>query len=104
MRTRQHRIHIRLTADEKSHLKKLQEQTELSKSAICRSFLARRKTNRTLKAKPAKEYPLLIRELASINNNVNQIIRVAEKSNVEPQLIKDFKNSFLELSKAIRNL
>lgn len=73
-------------------------------SSICRSFFARRKSDRVLRAKPTQEYVSLIRALAAISNNVNQINRVAEKSNVELRVIKDFKNSFLELSKAIRNL
>lgn len=104
MRTRQNRVHIRLTDEEKRHLEKLQEQTGLSASAIIRSFFAKRKAYRILREKPTQEYSMLIRELSAIGNNVNQILHVAENNNIEPEIIKDFKNSFLELSKAIKNL
>ncbi|NDO18064.1 ribbon-helix-helix protein, CopG family [Lachnospiraceae bacterium MD329] len=104
MRTRQHRIHIHLTDDEKKKLDELKEMTGLTASAIVRTFLSKRKKDRILRPKPDENYGKITSELFAISNNLNQINRVAERNNDNIQLVQETEKEFKEMAKLIRRL
>ena len=71
------RIEIRTTAEEKLRWQALAENKGVSLSALVRSFLdGQRLRNRR---EPPKVDPVLLRDLARIGNNLNQLARAANR-------------------------
>lgn len=86
MRERNHYIGIWLDKSEYQHLEKQCSVTGLSVSALIRKLIA----GIQLRPRPPDEYAALLRELAAIGNNVNQIAHWANarKSIHEAEIVE----------------
>lgn len=73
LRTRSKKKLIRLNAEEYAHLKKQSNISGLSGEAIIRSLIM----GINVKPKPPDQLGEILRQLAGIGNNINQIARVA---------------------------
>ena len=102
MRKRQIRLHIRLNDEEKRKLDEIKEITGLTYSAIIRKFLAKLKRDRILIQKPDEVSIQLIRELGAIDNNIRQICAIAKHSDIDTEVIEDFRNTHHETVKLLR--
>jgi predicted ArsR family transcriptional regulator len=78
MRKREIDIHLFLNKSEFAELKKLSEETNLSKSQVLRHLL----NHRILVETPDVDYKKYIRELRMIGNNLNQILVIARANGI----------------------
>ena len=76
MKVRDRRITIRLTNAEREHLQTQADRAGLGVEPFVRSLIM----GAEIRPRPPDELPELIRQLAAIGNNINQLTRIANRS------------------------
>lgn len=104
MRTRQRKLCIRLTEEEKTKLNELKEKTGFTYARVIRMMILNGNRTMVFRSRPSDYAPKIIRELNAIGNNLNQILRIAVINNVDTEEIKDTVKTVEHLSKEICNL
>ena len=95
------RLSLRLSETEYAHLKELSEITGMKMEPTIRSLIM----GRTLHPKPPKVYPELLRQIAAIGNNINQIARVANGiGRVQQSDIDDLRAMLSEIWQLVKAL
>ena len=97
---RDHVAPVRLSEKERFQLTELSRQSGVSREAVVRRLIM----GQTLRVKPPETYAQLVRQVAAVGNNINQIAHIANADQrVSPEQVQETLRLMREVWQMVRD-